>query len=372
MDGSVRGIEGSKEKDNFYFHIRKALIDAQDEISRRFSGSSDACVRDFVCSILHMQPSLRPAVTDLLRTKWINKANKALACDILLDRNQAYLEQRRFSYIPPRRLTHEEIDAEFAKKTLLPAGVKIPENRLPAITKNAPHGSQRRRSTIKAVQLAEQQNRYASRSALKDNGLGILSLNATERRESESRRASFLMIESEQKEAQPVSSQESPSLDPSCVPFLSVTGPPENASIVKKHDWSADNGNNPKNRDRDWDDGKGLHVGSEIERSSWGHFTDVDDSESREGNNCGSLNKELQLESTVRHEAQIPDSIPEQCSDTSGNSDHLSEPLQFFLELDSSIQCSEGETDEEGVSTASSPAVSRKPSFGNVAFGIEC
>ena len=367
-------LKDPKEKGNFYFHIREALLTAQDEISRRFSGSADACVRDFVCSILHMQPSLRPPVTDLLRTKWMNKADKARACDILLDRDQLYLRQRRFSYIPPRRLTQEEIDAEFAKKTLLPTGVRVPESKLPSIVTNATDHHQRRQSTFKAVQQLEQQNRRISNASLKDNGLGVLALDNKERRRvSQSRRASFLVVESEQKVSQSETHYDT-SCDPSHVPFATVNRQPSPLGAlsiamkeaVPSHDDEYDGG-----KDDNGEGGDDKVDQAPIEITTWDQHVVIEVGVEANGDNDDGGDD--QLVTTVERKADLAEEEEPPRQDTrpfqgdfrpSEDRNDAIESLQFPMDLELRIEeGTEGETDLEDSSADSSPAVSRKPSF---------
>ena len=204
-------IEKAKTgKQDFHLEMRNAILAAQKEVQTLCNAPGGGAVSEFVCSILHMQPELRPSVMSLLSTPWLSTLNRASACDKLLEREHLHVQYRRFSYVPPG------LDGctTTYKAPLLSRGVKIPEYDKSGSTNLPRVGEDRRRSSTATFrQLVptatsatsgtaseRQESRRLSSIHMKDNGLGAMNVNSAEvRRQAKERRASFLTVQSEDK-----------------------------------------------------------------------------------------------------------------------------------------------------------------------------
>ncbi len=69
------------DKGEFYHQMRVAILSAHREVNGRYPDNLP--VHEFVTSVIHIQPTLRPNVTSLLSMTWIHRANKGVACDDL-------------------------------------------------------------------------------------------------------------------------------------------------------------------------------------------------------------------------------------------------------------------------------------------------
>ncbi len=71
------------EEGNFYQSMRNSILQVHKEIHGR--NPSDYELHEFITGIIHIQPTLRPSIPQLLNSKWIANGNKSQACDVLND-----------------------------------------------------------------------------------------------------------------------------------------------------------------------------------------------------------------------------------------------------------------------------------------------
>ena len=183
---------GADEKHDFYLKMRASMLAAHREVDELYSAPGDGVISEFVRSVIHMQPELRPSVTALLNAGWLSRANKASACDKLLDREHLHEQYRRFSYLPPD--TTKSTIGSMIKCTAFTA-------ELPALAGNkgasracqqrAPSSSAGSSTTLSIID--SRISRRRSSAYLRDNGLGSMNVNSAElARQAAERRESFL------------------------------------------------------------------------------------------------------------------------------------------------------------------------------------
>ena len=194
------GDLGVDEKHDFYLEMRRTMLAAHHEVEELYGAPGEGVISEFVCSVIHMQPELRPSVMTLLNTVWLSHLDKASACDRLLDREHLYVQYRRFSYLPPGLGTKGlgGIDKSVPITTQLPLlarGVKVPDR-----LGQSSEPPSRKGSTTTLPAFDKGESRRRSSAHVRDNGLGMMTVNPAElAKQAAERRQSFLTCNVESK-----------------------------------------------------------------------------------------------------------------------------------------------------------------------------